>query len=124
MTIAKQDEAESIRREYKAKMVKLREFYEQKLRKLNAKKAAAAGTTATASTATAPTSPTIQTATAPVETTSLQGEVAASAPAANDLGTSTSTEAPVTEPVIRLKNAPTPAETPERIETTEPELAI
>ena len=134
LSLAKEDEAENIRKEYKAKFTKLKEYYEQKLKKLNLK----AKTEAKATTSKTPTetsgvlpqktsrpSTDIESNTSnftpplPVNT---RDEVIQS----QTVPSSVNEVAPVdssSEPTIRLKEVTPKSERNERLES-EPDLSI
>ena len=133
LSLAKEDEAENIRKEYKAKFNKLKEYYEQKLKKLNLKAKTEAKTS--------PSNPTTETSgVLPQKASRTSTEVESNTsnftppapvntrdeviqpqtePLVNEVAPSDSN----LEPTIRLKEAAPKSERNERLES-EPDLAI
>ncbi len=122
LSVAKIDEAESIRQEYKAKLAKLKAFYEQKLKKLNLKtKTEVKTATTTTAPATEISSALPKKADTGKSTTETAGatfspptpvntQETIAAPAQEATATSESLPPDSNEPTIRLKEAPAPAD--------------
>lgn len=133
LSVAKEDEALNIRKEYKAKLAKLKEYYEQKLKKLNLKaksevKTATANPAAEVSSVLPQKSITTEPATETAGTnfntpTPVNTQESFSAPATAALPTTESLPADSNEPIIRLKEAPAPTEGTQQLESA-PELTI
>jgi hypothetical protein len=136
MVVAKENEAENIRKEYKVKLAKLKEHYEQKLKKLNLKAKSDAKTAANASTTEAPRALPQKAITPAIRDESvLSRQDGASGTYSTPEPTNIREAAPIensmmnedqptnsNEPVIRLKEAP--AVEPRNELETPPEMAI
>lgn len=121
--LAKGNEAERIRNEYKAKMAKLKDYYEQKLKKLNVKTKTATVVPAVSESMNLPPKTDIV---APVKTETIAPTVSSSrlTPTESEVPSeSTPTTESPTEPVIRLKPANQAPDNQESLDNP-PELSI